>query len=212
MSAPHHDQLVRRAVGGDREALDLLWTDARRWVAVVLLAGGARPGDLADLLQETACDLTRGIATLRETSAFRPWLRSLALNALRSARRRRHDLPLEEEVVAAAGPGEGDAGAVWAALHELPADYREPLLLKSVEGMSQRAIAEALGVPETTIESRLVRARRFLRASLARRDVVPDACRHEDRHSALPVGCDGNHSAERGRSRSPSSAPRGNEP
>ena len=45
----------------------------------------------------------------------------------------------------------------------LPPLYAEPLLLQSAQGLSQRQIAELLDVPETTVETRLARARRMLR-------------------------------------------------
>ena len=45
----------------------------------------------------------------------------------------------------------------------LEPEYREPLILRAVRGLSYKHIAEVLGVPVTTIETRLVRARRMLR-------------------------------------------------
>jgi hypothetical protein len=45
----------------------------------------------------------------------------------------------------------------------IPEGYREPLLLKCVRGLSYRAISELLGLPETTIETRIARGRRMLR-------------------------------------------------
>jgi len=164
---------------GDRSALEAVWLQARRWVAVVLTAAGARSADLPDLMQETACGLTRGIGALRDAAAFRPWLRRLALNALHGAHRRPGPSALEVEPCAPSEPGSAERDevrAVRAALAALPPTYREPLLLRSVEGLSQRAVAEMLGVPETTIETRLARARRLLRAALARRCAGTEAC------------------------------------
>jgi RNA polymerase sigma-70 factor (ECF subfamily) len=46
---------------------------------------------------------------------------------------------------------------------ELPDGYREPLLLKAVEGLSYRQIGEIMDLPETTIETRVARGRRMLR-------------------------------------------------
>jgi RNA polymerase sigma-70 factor (ECF subfamily) len=53
-----------------------------------------------------------------------------------------------------------------AATARLPEHYREPLLLRAVRGMSYRQIADTLGVPITTVETRLARARRMLRDEL----------------------------------------------
>ncbi|MEZ5962536.1 MAG: RNA polymerase sigma factor [Planctomycetota bacterium] len=169
---------MRRAVAGDRRALEVLWVGSRRSLAAVLTAAGARASELPDLLQETAFALTRGIGTLRDPATFRGWLRRLALNTLSSAHRRPHEAALEGEPCASPfSPDDVDrTSAVRAALAVLPADYREPLLLKAVEGLSQRAIAGMLGVPETTVESRLVRARRLLREALQRRNCEGAPC------------------------------------
>jgi DNA-directed RNA polymerase specialized sigma24 family protein len=45
----------------------------------------------------------------------------------------------------------------------LPDGYREPLLLRCVQGMGYRQIGEVMGLPETTIETRIARGRRMLR-------------------------------------------------
>jgi RNA polymerase sigma-70 factor (ECF subfamily) len=57
--------------------------------------------------------------------------------------------------------------AVLDAVASLPALYREPFVLKHLEGWSYRQIGEALGLPTDTVETRLVRARRRLRQKLA---------------------------------------------
>jgi len=46
---------------------------------------------------------------------------------------------------------------------KLPDGYREPLLLKSVQGLSYRQIGNILGIPETTVETRIARGRKQLR-------------------------------------------------
>jgi RNA polymerase sigma-70 factor (ECF subfamily) len=55
------------------------------------------------------------------------------------------------------------------ALGEIPAHYREILLLCEVEEMSYRDIAETLSVPIGTVMSRLSRARQTLRAVLTQK-------------------------------------------
>ena len=50
-------------------------------------------------------------------------------------------------------------------VESLPVKYREALLLRAVRGLSQHQIAEALGLGIKTVETRLFRARRMLRAS-----------------------------------------------
>jgi RNA polymerase sigma-70 factor (ECF subfamily) len=46
-----------------------------------------------------------------------------------------------------------------AAIGELPGKLREALILRAIEGLTQAEAAEALGVTEKTVETRLYRAR-----------------------------------------------------
>ena len=53
------------------------------------------------------------------------------------------------------------------ALLELPEQFRDPLILKYLQGYSYREIAQALDLPESTIETRLYRGRQMLQKKLA---------------------------------------------
>ncbi len=60
-----------------------------------------------------------------------------------------------------------NAEALRRAIEELPADFREVLLLSDVEEMSYKEIAETLAIPIGTVTSRLIRARQKVRMALA---------------------------------------------
>ena len=62
-----------------------------------------------------------------------------------------------------------DGQALEAALHDLLPEFREVFLLREVEGLSYKEIAEVASVPIGTVMSRLSRARTQLRASLGGR-------------------------------------------
>lgn len=166
----------------DQTTLDALWRDHRRFVSAVLLAHAPRRVDVDDLLQEVAMTFVRAFHTLRDPALLKPWLRTIAINCARSAARRvrlhdRHLRPMlgaDSDVVDPAqekahrqAESESQAGFVLGVLERLHPDYREPLVLRCVEGMSQKQIAQALSLPETTIETRLARGRRMLRGALA---------------------------------------------
>src|SRR5438105_8556331 len=55
---------------------------------------------------------------------------------------------------------------VYKALHDLPLNFRMPILLADIEGMSYKEIAEALQIPIGTVMSRISRARHQLQRSL----------------------------------------------
>lgn len=177
------DDAVAAAVRGDAEAIRALWQENRRWVAAVLLAHKPRQAELDDLLQDVAMTFVRTIGRLRDEAMLRPWLRTVAINAARAAgretRRRRAKLgwqvspESQSEDVGVPAP-QGDEPARAAQQHEesgrltrlaarLPEGYREPLILKAVRGLSYRQIGALMGLPETTIETRIARGRRMLR-------------------------------------------------
>ncbi len=169
------DREARAALAGDEESLQALWKRHRRWVAAILLAHKPRWADLDDLLQEVALAVVRKMHELRDPGAVRPWLRTVAINAAhaagRSGAKRSRDIGLSEEdphaernTRSGISPGVPEAGRRLMELAmELPDGYREPLLLKAVHNLSYREIGSILGLPETTIETRIARGRRQLR-------------------------------------------------
>jgi RNA polymerase sigma-70 factor (ECF subfamily) len=176
---------VAAAVRGDRDAVRTLWQEHRRWVAAILLAHKPRDIDLDDLLQDVAMTFVRTINTLRDDAVLRPWLRTVAINAARASgreeRRRRlgmrwdrgagqrtGDSGLSEPAasqssVLSAQSSRESAGSLLSLSATLPDGYREPLLLKCLQGMSYREIGRVMNLPESTIETRIARARKMLR-------------------------------------------------
>jgi len=63
---------------------------------------------------------------------------------------------------------QADAARLEAAIAALPIEFRETLVLRDVEGLDYRTIAEVTGVPIGTVMSRLARARRRLMAQLGK--------------------------------------------
>lgn len=186
---PEGRSAVSAAIRGDSEAVRAVWQANRRWVAAVILAHKPREAELEDLLQDVAMSFVRTIGTLRDEAMIRPWLRTVAMNAARAAgretsRRRRHmgwkvsDGSTAQESEAGIGAGTGaaagrgpdesvqrqeEAARLGTLASRLPEGYREPLLLKCVRGLSYRQIGELMGLPETTIETRIARGRKMLR-------------------------------------------------
>jgi RNA polymerase sigma-70 factor, ECF subfamily len=167
-------------------ALVRLWEENRRWVAAILLAHKPRYADLDDLLQEVALTVLRHGADVRDAASFRPWLRTVAINTARLAARagklRQHasiDANQNERGETNSGGGSGGTGGsttpdrtpadieeadrLMSLAMKIPEGYREPLLLKALRDLSYREIGSIMGLPETTIETRIARGRRMLR-------------------------------------------------
>lgn len=62
---------------------------------------------------------------------------------------------------------------LWQAIESLPEPHRIPLLLREIEGLSYREIAQALDLEEGTVKSRLARARLLLRKLLLQKGNLP---------------------------------------
>lgn len=173
---------VAAAIRGDADAVRRVWLENRRWVAAVLLAHKPREAELEDLLQDVAMTVVRTVSKVRDPAMLKPWLRTVAINAARAAgrttkRRRRVMGPRAEDLspdmsFGAKSESEGSDEPVdrkeqstrlTRLAASLPDGYREPLILKCVRGMSYRQIGEVMGLPETTIETRIARGRRMLR-------------------------------------------------
>ncbi len=141
--------------------------------------------DAEDLVQETLLRAWRSIDTF-DGRHQRAWLLTIMRNAeINRHRRRRPELLVDPEsadkrdISAAAGSAEDivvgrtfDA-VVDAALAALPTKFRQVVLLVDVDGLTYAEAADALGVPEGTVMSRLHRARRRIRDRLAAADLAP---------------------------------------
>jgi RNA polymerase sigma factor (sigma-70 family) len=66
--------------------------------------------------------------------------------------------------------GEGYEEALNAVIQALPVEYREILVLREIESLSYREIAEITAIPIGTVMSRLAQARRLLRAAWHRHE------------------------------------------
>ena len=156
----------------------------RRYKAPVfrLIRGTVGDGaEALDLTQETFVAAFQAIGRYDGARPFRVWIARIALNKCRDwARRRRvraffaSALPLESaNRVASDGPAPDrhavdtdELARVQTAMAALPAKLREAIVLCGVEEMTQQDAADALGVTVKTVETRLYRARRRLRALL----------------------------------------------
>jgi len=174
------EQLVIEAMKGDGQVQARLWQAHRPWLAVVLYSYKPQRIDVEDLMQDVAVKFLKRIHTLREPAAFRSWLRRIAINAAREAARSPQQRTASLDAIQESYMTEPEEKSTHRNQREqltthdeahrllelamtLPSDYREPLLLRSVRGMRCKEIAHLLDLPITTVETRLVRARKMLR-------------------------------------------------
>jgi RNA polymerase sigma-70 factor (ECF subfamily) len=170
---PSDDELVRRFVGGERGAFDVLVTRHERRVYNLAYRMLGRRDDALDATQETFLACYRKLSGFRGQAAFTTWLHRVALNICYDAlRRRSREEPAREEdevePAPVADPADSSATAVDVrrALLEVPEDFRAVLILHDVQGFLYEEIAEAIGVPVGTVKSRLHRGRVALARAL----------------------------------------------
>ena len=137
--------------------------------------------DAEDVVQEAYMRAFEFYAGFYGTDGRR-WLLTIVRNTcytwLRRDRAGELSTPFDEEIhreeVASPNPEElllenADRQHLQDALEELPVEFRETLVLRELEELSYKEIADVSGVPVGTVMSRLARARDRLKDALARR-------------------------------------------
>jgi RNA polymerase sigma-70 factor, ECF subfamily len=128
--------------------------------------------DAEDLLQEAFLRIHQGLCCLREWSKLEGWMYRVTRNLIIDYYRKRKTLEEIPEGLAAGEsiPEEDPAARIALSLkemvHELPEPYRQALILTEYEGLSQKKLAEVLGISISGAKSRVQRARGKLRDML----------------------------------------------
>ena len=181
------EELVASCLGGDRSAFDLLvlrW-DRKIQGAIYRLIGSE--DDARDLCQEAFLKAYRGLGAFKGEARFSSWLYQIALNLCRDRMRRRKGRTMVSlDALEADGQApvlRDDTTAldlamtkdverhVKAAVMALAEDQREVIVLKEYEGLTFQEIADVLGLPVSTVKTRLYRGLDKLKERLSREGV-----------------------------------------
>lgn len=131
--------------------------------------------DALDLSQETFIAAHQALARFDSERSMRIWLSAIALNKCRDWARKQKvrrflsfAAPIAEEAEAVPDDGVGveqatagrqELDRVTRAIATLPVALKEPLVLRTIEGLSQAETAQILQISEKAVETRLYRAR-----------------------------------------------------
>lgn len=167
MQTPGHRQsfpaVIRapRRLDPDRvvEHLPVLYRAARAWCR--------SREEAEDLVQETCARVLARPRLLRgedELGYLLRAMRNTLISQRRAESRRPQTAPLVDELAVGTHTSddpaeEAERRQVYAAIHELPEEFRDALIAVDIVGLSYREAARALGVREGTVTSRLFRAR-----------------------------------------------------
>lgn len=156
----------------DRErghAWPALMDDLRRFVRRRV----SDPHVADDIVQDTLTKLAARLGDAPPAGPLHAWVIRVARNAIVDHYRAQRARPASftEQEHERDAPQRTDRGPLLASfrafIHELPAEQREAVLLTEYEGISQRDLAHRLGVPVSTIKSRVQRGRKRLAKALA---------------------------------------------
>jgi RNA polymerase sigma-70 factor, ECF subfamily len=181
---PSDEQLLVRLAGGDREALDELFSRYRLLAYRVAHRLLGNEADALDAVQDGFIKALTHLSGFQGRSTFKTWLLRVVSNAaldLGRQRGRRESVSLDAVVRGdreridpltvenpAAGLERSDLRAVLdQAVATLPEAQRRTFVLHAEAELSYREVAEVLGISIGTVMSRLFYARQKLRAILS---------------------------------------------
>ncbi len=185
MDSHTDNQLIQQAVDGSLEAFDVLVHRYQDRLVHSLEHALASRDDALDAAQQAFISAWRNLASFRQDSAFYSWIYRIAMNAAISQKRKqRVQTKSLDKHVAASGNGpidknpgtnpehritsEEHVALVRHALQLVAEEFRQPLILKELDGFSYEEIAKILQIPIGTVRSRIFRARRELTERLER--------------------------------------------
>jgi len=150
---------------------EAIWNEMHTRLCRFICSRMADPEDAEDILQEVFLRIHTHIGTVRESSRLESWIYQIARNSMNDYYRARRthveltDLATEDE-----HPDEDAAESLAPSIREivdtLPERYRQALILTEYEGLSQKELAERLGLSFSGAKSRVQRAREKVRDAL----------------------------------------------
>jgi RNA polymerase sigma-70 factor, ECF subfamily len=171
--------LARRAAEGKMECFEELLARYRDQVYRICYRMAGNAEDAEDWAQECFVRAYCQLRLYRPSLPFQPWLLKVAVNTCinLSKKRTRQRVLLCVEAPETKGEGEDDPLRLLLATQEtqtarqavdaLASPYREAIVLRVLEGLSFREIAQVLGVPLQTAASRVRRALEQVRVHLS---------------------------------------------
>lgn len=197
----HSDSLLLRAQQGDKNAqgkLVQLWYKRIYNFAFKFF----QDHDLAmEVAQKTFISMCRNLEGLQDTSRFKSWLYTIAVNYCREELRKKksnRSVPFEFVVNPEAENSprwEGSAmrhenperqfqqaelsEILQQALMTLSEEQREVVIMKEFEGLKFREIAEVLNISENTVKSRMYYGLDGLKKILEQRNITKDTVHYE---------------------------------
>ena len=179
-------EMLRAVISGDGTAYRGLVEKYQGRVYSMVYGMVRNREDARDITQDAFVKAYKNLETFRLESSFYTWLYRIAMNLaidFTRKRKRRETNGFDEGIasrdedggIADAHHEEGPLrhlerkqlfGRIMDAMEKLPEDQREVILLRELEGLQYKEIADVMGIPEGTVMSRLFYARKKLQKLL----------------------------------------------
>jgi len=174
--------LIKRAAAGDDPAFTIIM---RKYKSPLYRFAYRHMGDVddaEDIVQDTFIAVHRNLSRFNPNYKFSTWTFQIAMNKCRDLGRKRKTRSFMQRISPAMETkitqiqtdedienvidDKRKLKATQAAIAELPDNLRVPLILCTLENMSQKQAAEVLKVSPKAVETRIYRARKALEKSL----------------------------------------------
>lgn len=172
MHTTSDEDLVKRVAGGDRLAMQTLFSRHQMRVFRFVLRMVRDESVAEDMISEVFLDLWRQADRFEARSSVSTWLLAIARNKALSALRKRREASLEEGVAEAIEDDADDpavilqkqdkGAAMRACIDRLSVEHREVIDLVYYHETSVEEVAHIVGIPENTVKTRLFHARKKL--------------------------------------------------
>jgi RNA polymerase sigma factor (sigma-70 family) len=176
-------ELATLSIAGRQTAFAEIMRRYRQPVFRLARAFVGDPDEALDLVQETFVAAHQALGRYDANRPMKAWLSTIAVNKCRDWARKRavrrflfFAAPVDgqAEAVVDDSPAIDDSAAdrqeldrVTRAISTLPMNLKAPLVLRTIEGLSQAETADVLGITQKAVETRLYRARARLLEKLA---------------------------------------------
>lgn len=170
------ETLIQRFIDGDKEGFEMLVKRYQNRVINIVYSLTGNNQNADDISQEIFIKVYKHLPAFEKKAEFSTWLYRIAVNTtytyLKKEKRYLPATNMLESQIAKKGPeaiidGNEREGIIKQAIERLPFKLRSVIVLKEIEGLSYKDIAQSLGCRIGTVESRLFRARGMLRKILS---------------------------------------------
>lgn len=152
--------LVQKAKAKNPEAFVQLMESQMKNMYKVAWSYLKNDDDAADAIQDTILTCFEKIDTLEKNKYFKTWLTRILINKCKAMLNNRKEISMEENILENQSWQSDYSDLEWNELLSLLDEkYRVVVLLYYAEGFKAKEISQILDVKESTVQSRLARAR-----------------------------------------------------